>query len=69
MKYAEIVANQRDQRNVLEVKIKKIQTPSTTDEAPSNPKSLTMDDISEFTFDILGIKFEECVGVDYWTGR
>ena len=69
-KYAEIVAQQRDQRNVLEVKIKKIQTKSTTpDEAPSNPKSLTMDDISEFTFDILGIKFEECVGVDYWTGR
>ena len=70
-KFAEIVAQQKEQRNVLEVKIKKIQASSQTtpSEAPSNPRNLTMDDISELTFDILGIKFEECVGIDFWTGR
>ena len=70
MKYAEIVAKQRAERNVLEVKMKKILTPSSvTGEAPKSPKSLTMDEISELIFDVLGIKFEECIGVDYWTGR
>ena len=70
MKYAEIVAKQKAQRNVLELKFKKIQTINKDNgEVLNDPKSLKMDDVSEFIFEILGIKFEECVGVDYFTGR
>jgi hypothetical protein len=69
MKYAEIVAQQKSQRNVLEMKIKKITTTNSETNEVINPKYLTMDDISELIFDIINIKFEECVGVDYFTGR
>ena len=39
-----------------------------TDRA-SQPKGLTIDDLSEFVFEILNVKFEECIGVDFYTGR
>ena len=68
-KYAEIIAQQKSQRNVLEVKIKKIAYTNTETNELVNPKSLTIEDISEFIFEILNIQFEECVGVDYYTGR
>ena len=66
-KYAEIIATQKSQRNVLEVKIRKTNPIST--ETTSEVKSLTFDDISELIFETLNIQFEECVGVDYFTGR
>ena len=60
-KYAEIIAKQKSQRNVLEVKIKKV--------TPENTKSLNFDDISELVFETLNVQFEDCIGVDYFTGR
>ena len=63
-KYAEIIAHQKSQRNVLEVKIRKI-----TSTGMNPPKHLTLDDISEFIFENLNLQFEECVGVDFFTGR
>ena len=32
-------------------------------------KNLTFDDVSELIFEIINIQFEECIGVDYFTGR
>ena len=69
LKFAEIVAQQRVERNVLEVKIKRNQTKNESDEAFNAPRGLNMDDISEIVFEILGINFEDCIGVDYFTGR
>ena len=68
-KYAEIIASQKSQRNVQEVKIKKINPDSRADMDSVPTKNLTFDDISELIFEIMNIQFEECIGVDSYTGR
>ena len=65
-KYAEIVAMQKCQRNVLEIKIKKNQK---LDKDAENYPNLSFDDISEVIFEIINIDFEDCIGVDFNTGR
>ena len=67
-KYAEIIATQKSQRNVLEMKIKKT-NPLNAGHDSLPTKSLNFDDISELIFEFINIKFEECIGVDYFTGR
>ena len=51
MKYAEIVAQQKAQRNVLEVKINKVNS-NHNNENERPIKSLNMDDISELVFGV-----------------
>ena len=68
LKYEEIIVQQKTQRNVLEMKIKKVITKDNDGEI-IQPKSLTIDDLSEFVFEILNVQFDECVGVDFFTGR
>ena len=65
-KYAEIIAMQKSQRNVLEIKIRKNQK---LDKESENFPNLNFDDISEVIFEIINIQFEDCIGVDYNTGR
>ena len=65
-KYAEIIAMQKSQRNVLEIKIKKNQK---LDKESENFPNLNFDDISEVIFELINIQFEDCIGVDYNTGR
>ena len=47
-KYAEIIATQKTQRNVLESKMKKTNPLSSADQENATTKSLSFDDISEF---------------------
>ena len=68
-KYAEIIATQKTQRNVLELKMKKLNPLNSADQDNIPTKSLNFDDISELIFEVLNIQFEECIGVDYFTGR
>ena len=65
-KFADIIASQKAGRNVLEVRMKKIQN-ITLEAEPI--KNLNFDDISEIIFEILNIKFEDCVGIDFTSGR
>ena len=70
MKYAEIIAQQKSQRNVLEVKLRKIiHINKDTNEKMDPPKNLTIDDLSEIIFETMNIQFKDCLGVDYYTGR
>ena len=70
MKYAEIIAQHKSQRNVLEVKLRKIiKINKDTNEKMDPPKNLTIDDLSEIIFETMNIQFKDCLGVDYYTGR
>ena len=69
MKYAEIIATQKSQRNVLEIKMKKTNQDNRAAMDHTIVKNLTFDDVSELIFEIINIQFEECIGVDYFTGR
>ena len=73
LKYAEIISNQKSQRNVLEVKIKKIVPKESNRNSVSSPtslpRSLNTDDLSELVFEVMNIPFEEGIGVDFYTGR
>ena len=68
-KYAEIIAMQKTHRYVLELKIKKIKPSDQNQRVIEDIPSLTFDDISEIIFETLNVKFEQCIGVDYFTGR
>ena len=68
-KYAEIIEAQKSDRNVLEVKIKRKNAFNRETNETGNVKSLTFDDISELVFEVLNVQFEDCIGVDYFTGR
>ena len=68
-KYSDIIAQQKKERNIIEIKIKKqtITNKDTNEEVPI--KNLTFDDLSELLFEVLGISFEDCIAADYYTGR
>ena len=68
-KYSEIIASQKRERNVLEIKLKKLKVPSNDTNEEGTAKNLSFDDISELIFEALGFQFEDCIGVDYYTGR
>ena len=69
-KYAEIIAQQKAERNFLELRIKKVsQINRDTGVVLYKPKNLSFDDIIEFIFEILSIQFEDCIGVDLNAGR
>ena len=66
--FAEIMADQKINRNILEIILKK---KSTTDSDGNivSPKNLNFDDLGTFLFDVLKIKAEECLRFNYTLGR
>ena len=68
-KYAEIIALQKKERNVLELKLRKIKPININNQEAENVPNLTFDDLSELIFEVFNIKFEHCIGVDYNTGK
>ena len=56
--FAEILADENRNRNILEVKLRKL---SNSDQVPV--KSLTMEDISELLFDVIKLDPSHCLGV------
>ena len=68
-KYSDIIAQQKKERNILEIKVKKLiaTNKDTNEEVPI--RNLSFDDISELMFEVLGINFEDCIAADYYTGR
>ena len=58
--FAEIIAAERHNRNILEIHLVK-QEP--------NIKPLSHDDLAELLFDVLHIDYNQCLGFNYSTGR
>ena len=63
--FAEIVASEKSNRNILEIKLKKI---ATDDENAVKVKPLSFDNLGELVFDVLNIDHAQCVGFNYSTG-
>ena len=64
--FAEIIAAEKTQRNILDIHIIRI---ASTEDIHSKPKSLTFDDLGELIFDILSINPDDCIGYNYNSGR
>ena len=62
--FAQIMEDEKKQRNVLELKITKIRP-----ESGPNPANLTYEDLGELLFDVLKVPIKDCVAFDYNTGR
>ena len=67
--YLDIIAQHRKERNVIEIKLKKVKP---TDENNSDEiyvRNLSFDEMSELVFEVLKISFDDCIGADFYTGR
>ena len=64
--YAEIIAEEREQRNILEIKLTRLDE---ADGSEAKAKALTFDDIGELIFDVLHVDQSDCIGFNYSTGR
>jgi hypothetical protein len=61
--FAQIIQDEKNQRNILEIQLNKIVTNNT------DPKSLTYEDIGELLFDVLEINPDDCISFNFNTGR
>ena len=65
--FEEIISEEKTNRNILEFHITKITT--TENQQHVKIMNLTFDDLSIFIFNTLKIKHQDCLGIDYTTGR
>ena len=65
--YAQIIAEENTKKNMIKLNLKKIQP--TEPDTTNSVKNLTFEDLGEFLFDILEINPEDCLGLDFTTGR
>ena len=65
--FSQILEDEKRNQNILEIHIRK-QVHIENNEQ-SKPRNLTFDELSIFIFDILHIKPEDIVAIDYTTGR
>ena len=66
--FAEILSEEQHHRNILEVKLVRTSTTNDAGEVVK-AKTLTEVDLSEFFFDILKLKVEDCLGIALRTHR
>jgi hypothetical protein len=65
--FAQIVAEEKQSRNILEIKMTRLQI---DEEGVMKPaKSLNVEDVSILVFDVMKVKPEECLGVALSTSR
>ena len=65
--FAEIIAEEKANRNILKIKITKIMIDVDGEMMP--PKPLTIEDVSVLFFDVIKVKPQECMGVALYTSR
>ena len=65
--FAEIIAEDLQNRNILEIFLVKI--PELRDGAMVPPKPLQVEDLGELIFDVIKLEPQSCLGVDLFTGR
>ena len=61
--YEEIIADAKTKRNILEIKLKK-NIPF--DDPSKKPVNLSFDQLSELLFDVLKVKSEECLQLNFF---
>ena len=66
--FAQIVEDEKRDRNILEISIQKPK-PSDDDPEAARIKPITFDDLGELIFDVLKINASDCLSFDYNTGR
>ena len=66
--FEQIIAEEKQRRNILEIHIQKINSYDENSEIV-RPKSLTFEDLGELLFDELKIDPEECIAINLNTGR
>ena len=65
--FAEIIASEKRQRNILEINLTKFSTNESN--TVTRPMRLNFDDLAELVFDVLKIDHKLCAGFNYSTGR
>ena len=66
--FAQIIASEKVNRNIVQIHLKKIPQPQENGE-PINPKSLNFDELGEFIFDIVKINYKDCLSFNFSSGR
>ena len=65
--YEQIIAEEKENRNILEIKITRLQIDENRVMKPAKP--LSADDVSVLIFDMIGVNPQECLGVALYTNR
>ena len=65
--FAQIIADEEVNRNILEIHVYRMNT--IVNSAETKAKSLTFDDLGELVFDVLNVDPALCLGFNYSTGR
>ena len=65
--FDQIVAEEKEHRNILEVKITRLQIVEEGVPKPARP--LSLDDVSVLIFDVIGVNPQDCLGVALYTSR
>ena len=65
--FEQIVAEEKETRNIIEIKVTRKQVEKDGEIKPA--KTLSMDDVSVLIFDIIGVKPQDCLGVALYTSR
>ena len=66
--FEEILSEEIKSRNILEIHLKKSITYDENNKE-DKPKNITFDQLSDFIFGTLKIRPQDCLGIDYTTGR
>ena len=66
--FEEILSEETKSRNILEIHLKKSVTYDENNKE-TKPMNITFDQLSDFIFGTLRIRPEDCLGIDYTTGR
>ena len=65
--YEQIIAEEKENRNILEIKITRLQIDE--DGVMKPAKALSVDVVSVLIFDVIGVNPQECLGVARYTNR
>ena len=65
--FAEILASEHQERNILEIHLTRLSTEENN--VMTKVKALTYDDLGELIFDVLNVDYSQCAGFNYTTGR
>ena len=67
--FSQIIAEEKVNRNILEIRVRKVKVDTSKVDENINVRSLTFDEVGELIFDILKIKAQDCLTFDYYAGR
>jgi hypothetical protein len=65
--FAQIIAEEKESRNILEIKMTRLQYEEEGEMKPA--KSLNIEDVSILVFDVIKVKPEDCLGIALSTSR